>query len=68
MEQIIKDLKTQKSFYEFLVYVRDTEGLELIIDHNWSWLEYHGKEVEGSQKERFTRTSEMNDLLSLAGL
>jgi len=68
MEQIIKDLKTCPTFYDFLVYIRDTEGLTMVNDNGWYWLEYHGEEVEGSAKERFTKSSEINDLMRLAGL
>lgn len=36
--------------------------------NGWYWLEYNGKEVEGTAKERFTSSSEMNDLMLLAGI
>tara|TARA_R110000868_G_scaffold76573_6_gene220187 strand:- start:16126 stop:16503 length:378 start_codon:yes stop_codon:yes gene_type:complete len=68
MEQIIKDLKTHPTFYDFLVYIRDTEGLMMVNDNGWYWLEYYGEEVEGSAKERFTKQSEINDLMRLAGI
>ena len=68
MEQILKELKACKTFYDFLVYIRDTEGLEIVQDNGWYWIEYNGEEVEGTAKERFTSSSEMNDLLRLAGL
>lgn len=68
MEQILKELKACKTFYDFLVYIRDTEGLEMVQDNGWYWLEYNGEEIEGTAKERFTSSSEMNDLLRLAGL
>lgn len=68
MEQIVKELKSCKTFYDFLVYIRDTEGLKLVQDNGWYWLEYNGEEIEGTGKERFTSSSEMNDLLWLAGL
>lgn len=66
MEQILKELKACKTFYDFLVYIRDTRGLELVQDNGWYWLEYNGEEIEGTGKERFTSSSEMNDLLRLA--
>ncbi len=68
MEKIAADIKSCKSFYDFLVYVRDTDGLELLTDNCWSWLEFHGEMVEGSGKERFVCQSEVDDLLRLAGL
>ena len=68
MEQIFSDLKKCKTLAEFLHYVRDTEGLELICDNGWSWLEYKGEEVPSSAKERFTRQSELDVLLKMAGL
>lgn len=68
MEQILKGLKSCKNFYEFLKYIRDTEGLTMEQDNGWYWLEYNGQIVEGTAKERFTSSSEMNDLLQLAGL
>jgi hypothetical protein len=48
--------------------VRDTDGLELIHDNGWSWLEYNGEEIVGSAKERFTKSSEIDVLLEMAGL
>ena len=68
MEQILKELKTCKTFYDFLVYIRDTDGLTMVQDNGWYWLEYNGEKVEGTVKERFTSSSEMNDLMLLAGL
>jgi hypothetical protein len=68
MDKILKDLKGCKNFYEFLKYIRDTEGLTMVQDNGWYWLEYNGQEVEGTAKERFTSSSEMNDLMRLAGL
>ena len=66
--EILKNLKACKNFYEFLKYIRDTEGLTMVQDNGWYWLEYKGEEVEGTAKERFTSSSEMNDLMRLAGL
>ena len=68
MEEIVKQLKTKKSFYEWLTYVRDTEGLSLVHDNGWFWLEYNEEIVKGSGQELFTSSSEMNVLLKLAGL
>jgi hypothetical protein len=68
VERILVELKACKTFYDFLVYIRDTEGLELVQDNGWYWLEYNGVEIEGTGKERFTSSSQMNDLLRLAGL
>jgi len=68
MNEVLKKLKSCKTFYDFLVAVRDINGLELRQDSGWYWLEYNGKIIEGSEKERFTCESEMNDLLRLAGL
>ena len=68
MEQVIKDLKTCQTFNDFLVYIRNTEGLTMVQDNGWYWLEYYGVEVEGTAKERFTNSSEINDLMRLAGV
>ena len=68
MEEIIKGLKKQQTFYNWLKFIRDTDGLELIQDNGWYWLEFEGNKIEGTEKERFTQSSEMNDLLRLAGL
>ena len=65
-EQILAELKQCKTFYDFLVYIRDTEGLKMAQDNGWYWLEYNGEEIEGTGKERFTSQSEMNDLMTLA--
>ena len=40
----------------------------MVQDNGWYWIEYNGQEIEGTGKERFTSSSEMNDLLRLAGL
>ena len=66
--KISKGLNACKTFYDFLVYIRDTEGLEMKQDNGWYWLEYNGEKVEGTGKERFTKPSEMNALLRLAGV
>lgn len=68
MEKIRQELKRCKTFYDFLLYIRDTPGLEMVHDNGFYWLEYNGEEIEGSGKERFTSSREMNDLLRLAGL
>lgn len=68
MKKILKDLKECKTFYNFLVYVRDTEDLKLCSDNNWTWLEYKGVEVPGSGRERFINSSELTDLFTLAKL
>lgn len=68
MEEILNDLKKCKTLAEFLHYVRGTEDLELICDNGWSWLEYKGEEVPNSAKERFTKQSELDVLLTMAGL
>lgn len=68
MEEIIKGIKSCKTFYDFLVYIRDTEGLVMVQDSGWFWLEYKGEQVELSAKERFTTASEIDDLMRLAGI
>jgi len=68
MEQVLSDLKKCKTLTEFLHYVRETDGLALVCDDGWSWLEYNGEEVPNSSKERFTKQSELDVLLSMAGL
>lgn len=67
-EDIIKYLKQQRTFYEFLKAIRDTEGLSMVQDNGWFWLEWNGKAIEGTAKERFTSATEMDDLMMLAGL
>ena len=68
MEQILIDLKKCKTLAEFLHYVRDTDNLEIVCDNGWSWLKYKGEEVPNSSKERFTKQSELDVLLEMAGL
>jgi len=68
MEEIRQRLKRCNTFYDFLLFIRDTPGLEMIQDNGWYWLEYNGEQIEVSGKERFTSSGEMNDLLRLAGL
>jgi hypothetical protein len=68
MNTIIQELKTKKTFYDFLKYIRDTEGLRMVQDNGWYWLEYNGQEIEGTAKERFTSSSEMDILMRLAGI
>ena len=68
MNEITNDLKKCKTLTDFLHYVRGTDGLRLVSDNGYSWLEYNGEEVEGSAKERFTSQSEMDVLLQMAGL
>ena len=68
MENIVKGLKEQKTFYEFLKYIKETDGLSMVQDNGWFWLEYKGIEVENSAKERFTNSTEMDDLMRLAGI
>ena len=67
-KKILGDIRNCKTLSEFLHYVRDTDGLELIHDNGWSWLEYNGEEIVGSEKERFTKSSEIDVLLEMAGL
>jgi hypothetical protein len=43
----------QKTFYNWLKFIRDTDGLELIQDNGWYWLEFEGNKIEGTEKERF---------------
>lgn len=68
MEQIIKELNACKSFYDYLLYIRDTDGLKLCTDNGWYWLEYHGEEIPTSGREFFRNSSEMDALIELAGL
>jgi hypothetical protein len=65
---ITKRLKACKTFYEFLIYIRDTEGLKMVQDNGWFWLEYNGEKIEGTEKERFTSASEIDVLMRLSGL
>jgi len=53
-------LKKCKTFADFLMTVRDEEGYELCHDNGWTWVEYQEKEIEGTAKERFSTTSEIN--------
>lgn len=59
-------LKKCETFADFLRTIRDEDGYELCHDNGWTWVEYQGKEVEGTAKERFSTTSEINTLLHLA--
>lgn len=68
MKEIMEKLKACKNFYEFLCLIRDTDDLELVDDNGWSWLTYKGEEIEGTGKERFTNSTEMNALFKMAGL
>ena len=68
MEQILNNLKKCKTLAEFLHYVKETKELALVFDNNWSWLEYKGEEVPNSAKERFTKQSELDVLLKMAGI
>lgn len=67
-KEIINELKLCKTFGDFLIFVRDCEGLELVTDGFWSWLEYKNQEIEGTGKERFTSSTEIESLLKIAGL
>jgi len=67
-EKILKEIKDCKTFYDFLVYIRNTDRLTMRQDNGWYYLEYNGEEIEGTGKERFTRSSEMDDLMRLAGI
>ena len=68
MEEITKNIKQCKTFYDFLVLIRDTKNLKLINDNGWTFLEYEGVEIEGTSKERFNKSSEIDDLIKLSGL
>jgi hypothetical protein len=59
-------LKQCKTFADFLRTVRDEHGYELCHDNGWSWVEYKGKEIEGTAKERFTSSRELDTLLNMA--
>jgi len=52
MEEILKVLEEQKTFYNWLKFIRDTDGLELCQDNGWYWIEFSGEEIEGTGKER----------------
>jgi len=67
-KNLMDEMKKCKTFYDFLVFVKHTKGLKMVQDNGWYWLEFLGEEIEGSAKERFTRSSEMDDLMSLAGI
>ncbi len=68
MKKIKEELKQCNTFYEYLSYIRNTEGLKMVHELGWYWLEYNGEEVDGTAGELFTKQSEMDDLLRLAGL
>lgn len=68
MEEIIKEFKKTKTLFEFLDYIRTNAYLELLTDNGWSWVEYKGKIIEGTEKERFTSSSDIDILLQMAGL
>jgi len=69
MKKIIEGLKQQKTFFDFLKYIRDTKNLKMIQDTGkWCWLEYKGEIIKGTEKQRFISASEMDDLMKLAGL
>ena len=67
-EKILKEIKNCKTFYDFLLYIRNTNGLTMCQDNGWYYLEYNGEKIEGTGKERFTCSSEMYDLMHLAGI
>ncbi len=68
MDNILKGLKKQNTFYDFLKYIKKTDGLTMVQDNGWFWLEYKGKQIDNSAKERFTKSSEIDDLMKLAGI
>jgi hypothetical protein len=68
MEEIIKRLKQFQTFKEYLEYIKATDGLRMCQDNGWYWLEYKGEEVEGSAGEKFISSSDMQDLMNLAGI
>ena len=68
MKEIIDKLLKTKTFYEFLKCIADNPELSMEQDNGWYWLEYNGEKIENSEKERFTNSSEMNDLMVLAGI
>ena len=68
MEDVVKILKECTTHIDFLVAVKNTVGLCMLNDNGWYWLEYDGIKVPNSEKERFTKSSEMDDLLMIAGL
>lgn len=68
MADILKLLKQQKTHFDFLMTIKNTPGLTMLQDNGWFWLEFNGVEVPNSAKERFTKASEMDDLLLIAGL
>lgn len=68
VNSILTELKKCDSFYDFLIFIKEFDGLELQMDGFWSWLEYKGEEIEGTAKERFVNSSELYVLLQIAGL
>ncbi len=68
MKEVIQGLKKCESFYHFLIYIKETDGLSMVQDNGWFWLEYNGEQIEGTGKERFTSPSEMDDLMRLSGI
>lgn len=73
IDDIKNDLRQIGSFYQFLEFVKNTNGLSLNTqepndDGVDCWLTYKGEEVEGSRKVRFNKPNEIIDLLEIAGL
>ena len=68
MEQAIKKLRACKSFLEMLRCVRNNPKLSMVTDNGWSWIEFDGEKIKGTDRERFCKQSEIDDLIFLAGL
>lgn len=70
MADVHDGLRKCKTHMDFLIAVRDTPGLNLIVDEDtgFSELQFKGVHVPGSLKERFKTASDINDLLILAEL
>ena len=70
LEEATKQLKAAKakSFYDYLKFIRDTKQLCMAQDNGWFWVEFEGESINETDGELFTSSSEMNDLMMLAGI
>ena len=73
LEEAIAGLKAAKakSFYDYLKFIRDTKQLCMVQDllhKGYFWVEFEGESINETDGELFTSSSEMNDLMMLAGI
>jgi hypothetical protein len=69
LEEAIAGLKAAKakSFYDYLKFIRDTKQLCMVQDKGYFWVEFEGESIDERGSGSFT-SSEMNDLMMLAGI